>query len=171
MNVLLLGAGGFIGSHTVEALIEQGRHRIVGADLAGDKLKGIEDPAFTFHQVDLVSDGEITDELIAGADTVVDLISYANPSIYVSKPLDVFNLNFQANLRVLERCAETGTRLIQYSTAEIYGRPSGPAYVEDESDLAMGPVNKQRWIYAASKQLRMVGLGSMSSSQWSRTLS
>lgn len=153
MNVLLLGAGGFIGSHIVEALIEQGHHRIVGADLASDKLKGIEDPSFTFHQVDLVSDDEFTNNAIAQADTVVDLISYANPSIYVNKPLDVFELNFQANLRVLERCAETGTRLVQYSTAEVYGRPSGPAYVEDESDLALGPVNKQRWIYAASKQL------------------
>jgi len=153
MNVLLLGAGGFIGSHLVEALIEQGKHRIVGVDRAGDKLKGIEGPAFTFHRADLIADSDVVRELINASDVVVDLISYANPSIYVAKPLEVFELNFMANLRVLEQCVETNTRLIQYSSAEVYGRPSGRTYQEDYSELVMGPVSKQRWIYATSKQL------------------
>jgi nucleoside-diphosphate-sugar epimerase len=153
MNLLLLGAGGFIGSHLVEALIAQGRHTIVGVDVADEKLAGIHGPTFTFVQADVASDLAVVDEFIDRADAVVDLIGYANPSIYVERPLDVFDLNFRLNLRVMERCVDTGIRFIQYSTSEVYGRPTGPTYREDQSELVMGPVTKQRWIYAASKQL------------------
>ena len=36
----------------------------------------------------------------ATADVVVDLIAYANPSMYVTEPLEVFDLNFMQNLDI-----------------------------------------------------------------------
>ena len=153
MKVLLLGAGGFVGSHLAEALIDHGEHSVIGVDINSDKLAGIDGPMFGFVYADARSDFDTIAELIADTDVAVDLISYAHPSIYVDRPREVFDLNFQANLAVLEQCADTGTRLIQYSTSEIYGKPSGLTYREDESALVMGPVTKQRWIYASAKQL------------------
>ena len=84
---------------------------------------------------------------------VVDLVAYANPSVYVDSPLETFQLNFLQNLKIVELCVENRKKLIQYSTCEVYGRPSGPTYKEDETELICGPVTKQRWIYSAGKQL------------------
>ena len=39
------------------------------------------------------------------------------------------------------------------STSEVYGMCPDPEFKEDESPLVLGPIHKQRWIYAASKQL------------------
>lgn len=151
MQILILGAGGFIGSHLVEHLLERGEHSITGLDITDEKLTGIAGPAFTFVKADV---RDFPEKLIPDADVVIDLISYANPSIYVESPLDVFNLNFKANLDVLEACVRHGTRLIQYSTSEVYGKLVGTeTYKEDATNLVMGPVSKQRWIYACAKQL------------------
>lgn len=147
-----MGAGGFIGSHLVEFLLERGEHSIVGVDITAEKLEGIEGSAFTFHELDV---NEVPDELVRDADVVVDLIAYANPSIYVEAPLSVYQLNFEENMKIVDHCVRHGKRLVQYSTSEVYGKAgnSAEAYREDESDLVMGPVTKQRWIYAAAKQL------------------
>ena len=84
----------------------------------------------------------------------MDLIAYANPSMYVTEPLEVFDLNFMQNLEIAKRCIAHRKRLIQYSSAEVYGKGTeGGAYAEDSSDGVFGPVHKQRWIYATAKML------------------
>ena len=94
------------------------------------------------------------EQLIASADVVVDLIAYANPSIYVTEPLEVFDLNFTQNLQIAKLCVKHRKRLIQYSSAEVYGKATeGVAYHEDRTDGVFGPVHKQRWIYATAKML------------------
>ncbi len=152
MKILLLGAGGFLGSHIAEALIDQAIHDVRGLDLDDEKLAGIGGPNFRFVRGD-VRDAARVAELATGVDVVVDLVSYANPSIYVTRPLEVFDLNFRSNLSVADLCVDRDIRLIQFSTSEVYGQPLEPTYREDSSPLVMGPVTKQRWIYAAAKQL------------------
>src|SRR5690606_27731315 len=121
-------------------------------DIEDEKLQGIEGSAFTFVRSDV---REVPDSIVRDADVVVDLIAYANPSIYVESPLEVFRLNFMTNLEIANQCIRHGKRLIQYSTSEVYGksRPPDTVYHEDETDMIMGPTTKQRWIYAAAKQL------------------
>jgi len=154
VQILVLGAGGFIGSHLVEHLVDRAEHQIVGLDLTREKLSGSLNHGFQFHEADVRAMPELVDGLIRKADLCVDLIAYANPSIYVTSPLEVFNLNFVQNLRVAEMCMRHDTRLIQYSSAEVYGKTiEGGAYNEETSDLIFGPVNKQRWIYATAKLL------------------
>jgi nucleoside-diphosphate-sugar epimerase len=154
MKLVVLGAGGFIGSNLIEDLIERGEHEVLGVDIASNKLAGIEGSGFEFVQADITTSYELIDELVAASDAVVDLVAYANPSIYVESPLEVVQLNFFDNLRIAEFCIKHGKRLIQYSTSEVYGKnPQRATFSEAESDLILGPVTKQRWIYAASKQL------------------
>jgi UDP-apiose/xylose synthase len=155
MRILLLGAGGFVGSHLVEHLVARGEHEVVALDVSDEKLTAIDVRAFTFHRADIRQASTLVDRLIGEADVVVDLIAYANPSMYVTAPLDVFELNFLQNLDLARRCARHGKRLIQYSSAEVYGKatPGSTACQEDASDSLFGPVHRQRWIYATGKLL------------------
>ena len=154
MKCMVLGGGGFIGSHLVEHLVTREEHQVIGLDLTREKLSGSLNHGFQFHEVDVRAVPELVDELIREADLCVDLIAYANPSIYVTSPLEVFNLNFVQNLRVAESCIRHGTRLVQYSSAEVYGKTAdGGVYNEETTDVIFGPVNKQRWIYATAKLL------------------
>ena len=153
MNVAVFGAGGFVGSHMVERLLDDG-HGVVGIDRDDEKLE-TRRPGLQFHRVDVRDEPTLLDEVIEGVDVVVDLVAYANPSIYVEAPLDVFDVNFMTNLDIAQRCAKHGRRLIQYSSAEVYGTftsTDGTA-MEDETPLTYGPIHKHRWIYASAKQL------------------
>ena len=155
MKILILGAGGFIGSHLVEHLLRRAEHEIVGLDVTDEKLEGINGPRFQFRPCDIRRDDALVDRLIRDTDLVVDLIAYANPSMYVIAPLDVFELNFLQNLEIAKLCARHRKRLIQYSSAEVYGKatPDSTACCEDSSDSVFGPVHRQRWIYASAKLL------------------
>jgi len=153
VKLFIVGAGGFIGSNLIEHLIEEGEHEVVGVDIFSEKLAGISGPNFRFIEADVSIQEALLDKLISESDVVVDLVAYANPSLYVTNPLDVIKLNFFENVKIAEACMRHGTRLFQYSTSEVYGKRSNDGtYVEDTSDLVMGPVTKQRWVYASGKQ-------------------
>jgi UDP-apiose/xylose synthase len=137
----------------VDRLLRSRSHSVVGIDITDEKLADVDTEGLEYHQVDIQADGKLVDEIVGRSDVVVDLIAFANPSIYVDSPAEVFELNFVQNLKVVDACRAHGTRIIQYSTSEIYGRPTSALYSEDESELIMGPISKQRWIYASSKQL------------------
>ena len=143
-----------MGSHLVEHLVKRGEHEVVGADLENEKLAGVDPSAFTFHRADVRKDHELVEELIRSSDLVVDLVAFANPSRYVTSPIEVFELNFLYNLKIAELCVRHRKRLIQYSSSEVYGKADGgESFSEATTDMVLGPVHKQRWIYAASKSL------------------
>jgi UDP-apiose/xylose synthase len=158
MKIALLGAGGFIGSNLVQHLLVATDHEVIGLDREYDKLaelSGLDSPRFRFHYSDIREEIDTLDAVVAEADVVVDLVAYANPSIYVEKPLDVIEVNFLGNLDIVEACLRHGKRLIQYSSAEVYGKFEEPeGLVREDSDrLVYGAVDKHRWIYACAKQL------------------
>ena len=169
MKVLLLGGGGFIGSHIAARLLQSTPHAVWVYDLSLDKLTdSLGHPQLTYIQGDIRSDHARLEELVKDADVVVDLIAYANPALYVAIPLEVYRLNFTENLVIAEYCVKHCKRLIQFSSCEVYGKtvvsllrdtlpePENPAHAvfhEDTTALILGPVNKHRWIYSCAKQL------------------
>ena len=112
MRIAILGAGGFIGSHLVEHLLARGEHRVVGLDLTDEKLCGIAGRNFTFVRADVRRSNGTLADVVRHADVVVDLVAYANPSIYVTSPLEVFDLNFLQNLEIAKLCIKHGKRLV-----------------------------------------------------------
>jgi nucleoside-diphosphate-sugar epimerase len=169
MRVLLLGVGGFIGSHLVDRLLHDPKLVVEGFDLTAEKLEhSLEVPRFTFVRGDIRHEHAIIRAMIERADVVVDLIAHAMPSLYVSKPLEVFELNFTENLYIAETCVAMGKRLVQFSSCEVYGKTVAAVapgalthpddlrhalFHEDTTDFILGPVNKHRWIYSCAKQL------------------
>jgi UDP-apiose/xylose synthase len=158
-NILILGAGGFIGSHLTEALMHQAEYNVIGVDINSEKLQDASiNPIY--HSLNISHDKQAITELIREAQIVVNLVAIANPGMYVVDPLRTFQLDFMDNLFVVEECVKYRKRLIQFSSSEVYGKSASTftpdvsyGFDEDESHLILGPVNKHRWIYSCSKQL------------------
>jgi nucleoside-diphosphate-sugar epimerase len=154
LKIMILGANGFIGSALTNAILRTRPWEVYGIDLADNKLKDL--PAtdrFHFVEGDITINKEWVEYHVKKCDAVVPLVAIANPAQYVTHPLRVFELDFEANIEVVRHCVKYGKRLIFPSTSEIYGMSEDSVLDEETSTLVYGPVNKQRWIYAASKQL------------------
>ncbi|MEM7147933.1 MAG: bifunctional UDP-4-keto-pentose/UDP-xylose synthase [Verrucomicrobiota bacterium] len=165
MKILLLGAGGFIGVNLTEKLLKDGHHEVTAVDIHEEKIKHIlNDVDLEYLHLDISADEDKIEDLVKVADVVVDLVAFANPALYVTDPVGVFDLNFTQNMKVVKQCLTHKKRLIQFSTCEVYGITAARAFgldskdhpcpfSEDETPLIMGPVKNQRWIYACAKQL------------------
>ena len=155
MTVLVLGANGFIGHALLRRILEDTPWDVTGLDLSGDRVRGLEANArFHFVCADLRDHrGSRIDRLIAAADVVVPLAAYARPADYVRDPLATFELDFEENLRIVRVAAGSGTRVVFPSTSEVYGMCDDERFNEETSRLVLGPIPKERWIYACSKQL------------------
>ena len=153
-SVLILGVNGFIGNHLSERLLESGRYEVHGMDLAAGSLTRLMDhPDFYFSEGDISIHREWIEYHVRKCDIVLPLVAIATPIEYVRNPLRVFELDFEENLRVVRYCAKYGKRILFPSTSEVYGMCRDDRFDEDHSQLVLGPIHKQRWIYSSSKQL------------------
>jgi len=152
-RVLMLGANGFIGNALSERLLEAG-YAVHGMDLYDDKIERLRAyPEFHFEEGDISIHREWIEYHVNKCDVVVPLVAIATPIAYVRDPLRVFTLDFEENLRVIRYCAKYGKRVVFPSTSEVYGMCTEEEFDEDNSQLVLGPVRMQRWIYSCSKQL------------------
>ena len=154
LKIMILGANGFIGSALTNSILRNRDWDIYGIDLADNKLgEAPKNPRFHFVEGDITINKEWVEYHVKKCDVVVPLVAIANPAQYVTHPLRVFELDFEANIDIVRHCVKYNKRLIFPSTSEIYGMSPDAILDEEMSPLVYGPINKQRWIYAASKQL------------------
>ncbi len=154
LKVLILGVNGFIGSHLSEAILEKTDWQITAMDLTEDRISHcMNNPRFHFTQGDITKNEKWIDEQIQKCDVVLPLVAIATPALYVQDPLRVFELDFEANLKIVRACVEHKKRIIFPSTSEVYGMCPDLEFDEEKSHLVTGPINKERWIYSTSKQL------------------
>jgi UDP-4-amino-4-deoxy-L-arabinose formyltransferase / UDP-glucuronic acid dehydrogenase (UDP-4-keto-hexauronic acid decarboxylating) len=107
MKILLLGAGGFIGANLTERLVNDGQHEITALDIEREKLdETVKNGEIRFIHFDIRENGNKLEGLTAEHDAIIDLVAMANPSQYVSNPIDVFKLNFTENLKIAEFCVK-----------------------------------------------------------------
>ena len=168
MRLAIVGCGGFIGSHLLDALLEDDSIRIDGWDPQVDKISHhLSNPNLNMRRNALEgNDFEEFKEAIGSADAVINLAAICNPSEYNVNPVSVINANVLQPVKIVDICAQQKKWLIHFSTSEIYGRTI-PSYLgdadysnpdlyeldEDSTPLIMGPIRNQRWSYATSKQL------------------
>jgi UDP-4-amino-4-deoxy-L-arabinose formyltransferase/UDP-glucuronic acid dehydrogenase (UDP-4-keto-hexauronic acid decarboxylating) len=154
MKVLILGVNGFIGSHLSERIMIETDWDVYGMDLGDNKLKGVIDNGrFHFIEGDIAINKEWIEYHIKKSDVVLPLVAIATPKTYVERPLSVFELDFEENLRIIRQCVKYNKRVIFPSTSEVYGMSTDEAFDEYNSPLVLGPIPMQRWIYSCSKQL------------------
>lgn len=156
MKISLFGASGFIGSNLARRLSQDGQHEVRLFDLDDRKLRlRFENSDYAFEKLDISHELDRIDAVVADSDLVFDLAAYVHPAMFMQNPLDVVQLNLFDCLNVIRACVRHDTRLIHFSTSEVYGKAnnSDAPFREDHSDLVLGPVAKQRWIYSCAKQL------------------
>ncbi len=157
-RIAVLGAGGFVGSHLVRHLAAGEAAEILAVDRNLDKLAdGL--PGVRRVEADISQPG-LLDDVTRNADVVVSLTAICNPALYNTQPLDVIDANYTDLVPLVKLCAARRRWLLHFSTCEVYGRVALDAagrpmraMVEDETGLFLGPVARERWTYAAAKQL------------------
>ncbi|CRM41479.1 bifunctional polymyxin resistance protein ArnA [Pseudomonas brenneri] len=153
-RVLILGVNGFIGNHLSERLLRDDRYEVYGLDIGSDAIDRLRShPNFHYVEGDISIHSEWIEYHIKKCDVVLPLVAIATPIEYTRNPLRVFELDFEENLKLVRYCVKYNKRVIFPSTSEVYGMCQDQNFDEDTSNLVVGPINKQRWIYSVSKQL------------------
>ena len=154
LKVLILGINGFIGSSLLEHCLAKTDWQLVGLDLSENKISGLlKDPHLTFKKGDLNQEIAWIEQQIQQCDVVLPLVAIATPASYVKNPLGIFELDFEANLKIIRLCVKHKKRIVFPSTSEVYGMCTDEVFDEETSNFVLGPINKSRWIYSCSKQL------------------
>ncbi|MDI1449211.1 GDP-mannose 4,6-dehydratase [Polyangium sp. 6x1] len=126
-RVVVTGAGGFIGSHLVEALVREGANVRALVRYTSSSQRGHLDrvPATALANVEVVlgnvEDAACVRKLVRGADVVFHLAALIGiPYSYVA-PHQYVATNVSGTLNVLEAVREHGARMVHTSTSETYG--------------------------------------------------
>ena len=153
-KVLILGVNGFIGHHLSKRIIDTTDWKVFGMDMQSERVADLLDhPRFHFFEGDITINKEWIEYNVKKCDVVLPLVAIATPAMYVQDPLRVFELDFEANLPIVRSCVKWGKRIVFPSTSEVYGMCRDEEFDPYASDLVLGPIDKQRWIYSCSKQL------------------
>ena len=122
MKILLTGAAGFLGSHISKKLIDND-HEVIGLDdLSTGSIKNIEqlinhsNYSFIEHDVRIPYQAKV--------DAILNFACPASPVNYQKDPVRTIETNFLGMINLLHLANETGARIIQASTSEIYGDPT-----------------------------------------------
>jgi UDP-glucuronate 4-epimerase len=155
MKALVTGAAGFIGSHTVEALLARGA-RVVGLDSFDDyydvrrKRSNLEAIGarrdFEFHEGDFRS-AEACRRALEGVDVVIHIGGRPGVRASIEDPHRTFDMNLKGTLTLLETMrARSIARLVFTSTSSVYGGDAPLPFREEQ------PSSRPLSPYAASKR-------------------
>ncbi|XP_005090120.1 UDP-glucose 4-epimerase [Aplysia californica] len=154
-TVLVTGGAGYVGSHTVITLLEDGYNVVVldncsnGSPESIQRIEKIVGKSIPFHEVDLLNKADVVDVFKKHPDISVVIHFAALKAVgeSVEKPVMYYRVNLMGTINLVEAMTESNvTRIIFSSSATVYGDPK---YLPmDEAH----PVGNCTSPYAKSKQ-------------------
>ena len=153
MRVLVTGGAGFIGSHVVDRLLLAGYEVMILDDLSSGSRENVahHHGERRFCAVfDSVLNDRVVDTLVREADLVLHLAAAVGVKYIIENPLHSMRVNVRGTENVLESADRHRTRVILFSTSEIYGKSPDVPFRED-ADRLLGPTRIHRWSYSTAK--------------------
>jgi UDP-glucose 4-epimerase len=163
MRVLVTGGAGYIGSHTVLELIENGHEPIVVDNFVNsspESLRRVEELAgqpVESHNFDVRDAQQLTTLLqTTPVEATIHFAALKAVGESVEKPLDYYRNNLDATLSVLEAVQATRTearpgRVIFSSSATVYGDPQ-ELPITESSPVGVGITNPYGWTKLMGEQ-------------------
>ena len=146
MSVLVLGGAGYIGSHTVNRLVDQGQDVVVVDSLVTGHRAAINDKA-KFYQGDL-ADQDFMRKVFAEnpeIDAVIHFAAYSLVAESMKKPLKYFDNNTAGMVKLLEVMNEFDIKNIVFSsTAATYGIPEKMPIMESDPQDPINPYGESK---------------------------
>jgi len=127
-QVLITGAGGFIGSHLTEALVKAGaKVRVFIRYNSRDGRGNLEDlEPRLLEQIEIIAgdlrDADVIERSVKGCDAVFHLGALVGIPYSYKNPREVVETNILGTLNVLTAARDHGVeRVVHTSTSEVYG--------------------------------------------------
>ncbi|WP_435365820.1 NAD-dependent epimerase/dehydratase family protein [Haloarchaeobius sp. DYHT-AS-18] len=120
-KILVTGGAGFIGSHIVDALIDDNEIIVLDNFSSGDRVN--------IPSSAKVIEGDILNSnVVAEAMEDIDIVFHQAALVSVNKsvknPVSSHNINVCATLNILENARNEDARVVMASSCAIYGQPS-----------------------------------------------
>lgn len=153
MRVLVTGGAGYIGSHLVDALYEDGHEVTVIDNLSTGRAANL---AERLDQIRLINGSILDADLVAAeverAQLVFHLAAAVGVRHIVDAPLESLLVNTRGTENVLSSCFRHWKKVVVASTSEVYGKTSRVPMREDD-DRVLGPTTVHRWSYSTAKAI------------------
>jgi len=135
MKILLTGAAGFLGSHLTSKLLETG-HQVIGIDdLSTGSLNNLKESMA--HSNFQFVDHDVRSPFNAEVDAILNFACPASPKNYQLDPVRTIETNFLGIINMLHLARNSGARILQASTSEVYGDPT----ISPQPETYWGNVN------------------------------
>jgi UDP-glucose 4-epimerase len=146
MRILVTGGAGYIGSHTVLALLRADYDVVVIDDLSNssrvalERVQELSGRPVTFHEFDLADTDRVRAVLAeAPVDAVIHFAGRKSVGESVAYPLRYYDTNIASTVSLCTAMDEAGVRkLVFSSSATVYGDASSTQFVET---MPLAPVN------------------------------
>ena len=120
-RILVTGGAGFIGSHLVDRLLDQGHEVLCADNLFTGSKRNIDhlykNPRFEFMRHD------VTFPLYVEVDEIYNLACPASPIHYQHDPVQTTKTSVHGAINMLGLAKRLGCKIFQASTSEVYGDP------------------------------------------------
>nr|WP_249208617.1 UDP-glucose 4-epimerase GalE [Acetobacter okinawensis] len=136
---MVTGGAGFVGSHTVLALLDAG-HEVAVLDNFSTGHRAAVPPGLQVYEVDLL-DREATTAVIAGAhwDGVLHFAALSLVGASIAEPFYYLRQNYLTGLNLVQACAEQGVKKFVFSsTAALFGGPERPDPIPETAVIQPG---------------------------------
>ena len=152
-KIIVTGGAGFIGSHLVKKLIDNGAEEILVVDDLStgrrENIEGINQVKFENRKIEEIDN---LNKLFKDYDFCYHLAAGVGVQYIMDNLSKSLLTNIESTHKVFEACKENNIPVLITSTSEIYGTSEEKEWTEETKSL-IGPTTKLRWSYAASKMI------------------